>query len=145
MVFRSEKELKDYLMSRCEAALVDMQIKIHELIHEYIKRFYAEYSPKIYHRLYQLYDSLVVSEIEQTANGFRAVVYFDPDMMNHTRSLWTEEEILETALIGDYPHGGYIGAGGTGIWFGAQDELQNRSEIFAHFKQYLIENGIPVK
>jgi len=144
MAFNSMSELERYLMSRCYKSVIAMQNHIHNLIHSFLREFYHEFTPEVYDRTYELFNSLIKQDIIQTPNGFEAVVYFDVNSMNHVKSTMSEEEIMKTAMIGEFPHGGYAPAGGVGIWTKVLEDFK-KNNVYEQFKQYLIKNGVPVK
>lgn len=158
MVFNSIEEIERYLLEKCEKGLYEAQERIFNKIEEFIDKFYSEYDPELYQRTHQFYRSLVESKIIPTSNGYEAYVYFDIDQLDHSikrlktsnggyRTIknkgWSEETILETAMIGNFPHGGYSSAGGTGIWTNAIPEITE--EAYQYLKQALISEGIPLK
>lgn len=156
MVFKNEAQLKEFLLKKCENALMKSQEQIYQIINRFVKQFYAEFSPEMYERTYQLYQSLVKTDIRHTGSGYEAYVYFDVDALDHYfhsmrvngkvyqyegKHKWSEQEILDTALTGDLPHGGY--AGGTAIWTEALSVLN--VEAVNTLKRMLISEGIPIK
>ena len=156
MIIKNEAQLKELLMAKCKNALVKSQEQIYQIIDRFIKEFYAEFSPEMYERTYQLYRSLVKSDIVSTGNGYEAHVYFDIDALDHYshtirvhgktytyegKHKWSEQQILDNALTGDLPHGGH--AGGTAIWTEALSMLN--TEAINTLKRMLISEGIPIK
>lgn len=156
MIIKNEAQLKELLMAKCKNALLKSQEQIYQIINRFIKDFYTEFSPEMYERTYQLYQSLVKSEIVSTGNGYEAHVYFDIGALDHYshsirvngnvytyegKHKWSEQQILDTALTGDLPHGGH--AGGTAIWTKALSKLN--AEAINTLKRMLISEGIPIK
>ena len=141
------------------------QEKVFMVISRFVKEYYAEYSPDVYERTYQLFRSLVKTDVQPTSNGWEASVYFDLDKLDYfTRIVpqgqpwtpyakpentfrgesWNGERdawVLETAMTGYKPHGDY--AKGTAIWTESMAIL-NRDTIEL-LKQELIRAGIPIK
>lgn len=149
MVFRNVSDLEDYLLSRCKEAVRLMQERAFQVIDAFVKQYYAEYDPIVYERTYQLYRSLVKSEIKATGNGWTAEVYFDLDRLDYyMRKMngkwyrnvgWDEQKTLSSAAHGH--HGGKYA--GTAIWDDPMIVLtKNRRNIL---KKALIDAGIPVK
>ena len=105
----------------------------------------------MYERTYQLFRSLVKSDIKQTANGWVAEVYFDLDALDYHMKLVngiprpnegaSEKKTLESAMIGEKPHDGY--ASGTSIWTESLSILNQ--ERYNMLKKVLNDAGIPVK
>lgn len=143
MTFSSKKDLEKYLLSKMEDSVLEAQNIVYSVLEAFINNFYDEYDPVKYNRTFQLYKSLVKSKIEKVGNGYKAVVYFDASQMNHIESEWSDEQILETAAIGSYPHGGYPNAGGNGILNNAMPIISQ--EAYNWLKQALKDRGIPIK
>lgn len=154
MVFKNEKQLKDFLLAKCQSAIVQAEEKVHRIIDDCLKQYYNEFAPDEYIRTQQLLHSLVRSGVKSTANGFEAEVYFDVGKLNYQTghiatqhgtgyATWDAETVLRVAMTGDYgglPHGGY--EGGTAIW---TESLQRLGNILELLKQELIAQGIPIK
>ena len=143
MVFNSKKDLEKYLLSKMEDAVFESQAIVYDVLEAFINNFYDEFEPKVYNRTFQLYKSLVKSKIEKVGNGYKAVVYFDASRLNHVESELSDERILEIAVIGKYPHGGYRKAGGNGILNNAMPIISQ--EAYHWLKQALKDKGIPIK
>ena len=77
MTFDSVDALKSYILSRMQPAVQKAQEQVYQVIDRFVKEYYAEFSPEVYERTYQLYRSLVKSDIKSTGNGYEACVYFD--------------------------------------------------------------------
>ena len=157
MVFKNEAELKKHILAKCKNAIIKSQAQVYQIIDRFVKQFYAEFTPEMYDRTYQLFQSLVKGDIKSTPNGYEAYVYFDVDMLDHyvhtikvngkTYSYsgkhdWSEQDILDNALTGSLPHGGYAGAGGQSIWNEALSVLN--TEAIEVLKRMLISEGIPI-
>lgn len=160
MTFKNLDELKKHIMLKSKDAISLMQERVYLVISRFLKEHYAEYSPDMYERTYQLFRSLVKTNIEQTKNGYKAKVYFDLDELDYSmkklngktykntfhKQPWTHDNdawVLDNAMMGEYSHGGYEGAGhGTAIWNEWIFLTEQKYEIF---KKALIDAGIPVK
>ena len=149
MTFDSMDALKTYIISRCGDAIQKAQEQVYQIIDRFVKEYYAEFSPTMYERTYQLYKSLVKSDIVSTGNGFTAEVYFDIGMLDYYMKKingkeypnkgWSEEKTLTAAAHGS--HGGY--ASGTAIW---DEPLQVlNTEAYNMLKRMLIASGIPLR
>ena len=154
MTFNSMDELKNYILSHSRVAIEQAHEIIYGKIAEFLFKFYDEYEPSLYQRTLELLNSCVKDEVKSTGNGWVAEVYFDASKMNHSiKTLqgigswankgWSEEQILETVLEGDYPHGGYELAKGKPIWEPILNMLD--AEAIDTLKQELIDAGIPVR
>lgn len=146
MVFKNEAELKKFLMPKIENALVKSQEQVYQIIDRFIKEFYAEFSPEMYERTYQLYRSLVKSEIIPTGNGFEANVYVDIGSLDYvTGARPSGEQVVDAANWGRHGAMGLAVADfkGTSIW---SEPMQILSvEAINILKRMLISEGIPIK
>ena len=73
MTFSSMEELRTYILSRSKVAVQLAQEKIYQVISRFVKEYYTEFSPELYDRTYQLFRSLVKTDIVQTLNGWENV------------------------------------------------------------------------
>lgn len=153
MVFKTKKELENYLMSKMQDSIEEAQQKVYDVLYEFIDHFYQEYKPVEYQRIFDVYKSMVKSEIIKTGHSYKTMVYFDASQMDHqvldgyygeSRELseWSEEQILHTALVGEHPHGGYIKAPGQGILLNGMPVVQE--EAIQWLIDALQKNGIPI-
>lgn len=167
MTFDSIEALKSYILSKSQVAIQKAQEQIYQVIDRFVKEYYAEYSPIVYERTYQLYRSLVKSEIIYTGNGWEAQVYFDISMLDYqikqlhgnpvdggymnpyngaispdgtfSNPKGSAELVMESAAHGS--HGGW--AGGTAIW---DDPIAILNvEAYNILKRMLISEGIPIR
>lgn len=158
MVFNNENELKAFLLSKCTAAVAEAQKKVHKVIDDCLIEFYMEYEPEEYLRTGQLLHSLVKTNVTQNGDVITAEVYFDASALGYTKGYkilknthrhgilgyanWDSGKVLEIAMEGDYPHGGYLGAGGDGIWDKSMFRLK---DILKILERELKAQGIPIK
>ena len=165
MVFNSLDELKNYILTQSQVAIEKAQEKVAIIIKHFLDEYYKEFSPEVYIRTNQLLNSLVKSDIKNVGDGWVAEVYFDISKLDYSkrevpkgqpwsdyasenntyrRNNWTKENdewVLETAMIGSKPHGGY--AGGTAIWTESMEVLDKQA--IKILKEELIKAGIPVR
>ena len=167
MTFDSVDALKSYILSRSEVAVKLAQERVYQVINRFVKEYYAEFTPEVYERTYQLFRSLVKTGIKQTGNGYVAEVYFDASnldykikhlhshpveggFMNPYNHVVTPDgtfqnskgdagKVLESAAHGS--HGGYTS--GTALWDDSLKVLNK--EAYNMLKKALIDAGIPVK
>lgn len=155
MIFKNEKQLKSFLLTKCKNAIVQTEEKVHRIIDNCLKQFYREFNPDEYIRTEQLLHSLVKSDVKSTGNGFEAEVYFDVDALNYQNGAielqsggigyanWDKDTILDVVMTGSYsglPHGGY--EGGTAIW---TESIERLGDIWNLLEQELRAQGIPIK
>lgn len=154
MIFKSEKQLKEFLLTKCKAAVVQTEEKVHRIIDDCLQQFYNEFQPDEYIRTEQLLHSLVKSDVKSTGNGFEAEVYFDVNSLNyqngwietmsgHGYANWDKDTILEVVMTGSYsglPHGGH--EDGTAIW---TESIKRLGDIWNLLEQELRAQGIPIK
>lgn len=145
MVFKNEAQLKSFLLSKCQNALIKAQEQVYQIIDRFVKEFYAEFSPEMYERTYQLYRSLVKSDIVSTGSGYKAEVYFDFSSLVYTSgSSPSGEQVMNAAAYGGHgAEGLHIIAGGTGIWDEPKQILN--AEAINILKRMLISEGIPIR
>lgn len=146
MVFKNETQLKTFLMAKCKNAMIKSQEQVYQIINRFVKEFYAEFSPEMYERTYQLYRSLVKSDIKPTSNGYEAEVYFDLSSLYYvTGSQPSGEQVMGAAEWGR--HGAMDLAvadfKGTSIWHEPLEILN--AEAINILKKMLITEGIPIK
>ena len=66
MTFNTVEELEKYVLEQARKSLIPIQEQVYAIINRFVKEYYAEYTPEVYERTYQLYKSLVKSDIEKT-------------------------------------------------------------------------------
>ena len=117
MTFHSIEELKQYILSHSQNALQKATEQVYQIINRFVKEFYAEYSPSMYDRTYQLYQSLVKTDVEVSGNGCTAYVYFDfSSLVYMTGSRPSGSQVMNAAAYGGHgAEGLHVIAGGTGI------------------------------
>lgn len=146
MVFKNEAQLKSFLLSKCQNALIKAQEQVYQIIDRFVKEFYAEFSPEMYERTYQLYRSLVKSDIVSTGNGYKAEVYFDISSLDYvTGSRPSGEQVMGAAEWGRHGAMGLavVDFKGTSIWHEPLEILN--AEAINILKKMLISEGIPIK
>lgn len=163
MVFKNKNELLTFLYDKAYDALKNAQIVVYEIIQDFLQQFYDDYDPSLYSRTEQLLRSLVKGDIQPSAKGYVAEVYFDLDELQYSKYDWqggnppSGEQVFEAAkqglhgAIGD-AGGGYQfhyvdprtkGGTGVNIW---SDPLQVLdAEAIRILKDRLVEQGIPLK
>ena len=137
------------------------------IINRFVKEYYAEFSPAVYERTYQLFRSLVKTDVRSTGNGWVAEVYFDASMLDYQIKHLTKwptnggymnpfngaissdgsfpnpkgsaDLVLQSAAHGS--HGGYTS--GTAIWDEPLAILN--TEAINILKRELIAAGIPIR
>ncbi len=145
MVFRTIAELKSYLLSHSKSAVERVTGQVYQVIDRFVKEFYAGFTPEMYDRTYQLYSSLVKSDIEPTGNGWEAVVYFDYSSLVYTTGASPSGQQVTSAAA----HGGHgadglcVINGSTGIWDEPMSILS--TEAYEMLKRMLIAEGIPIR
>ena len=154
MEFRSSDEIKRFLKAKMQPAIIKAEEQVYMIIDRFIKQFYAEYSPELYERTYQLYRSLVKSEIKETANGYEATVYFDLSNIDYSyRTLGgkryshngaSPDEVMAAAAKGGHGAEGWkIASHGTGIYDDPINVLNK--EAINLLVRMLQSEGIPIR
>ena len=152
MVFKNEKQLKEFLLKKCKYALEDATRSVYKIIDEFVREYYKDYTPEMYERTYQLFNSFVMTDVKRVGNGYEAYVYFDLDSIKYvTGNQPTAEQVMDAAkqglhgAIGEdflYVHGD-SGNRLINIWNTPQWVI--KAEAFEILKEKLIANGIPIK
>lgn len=145
MVFNNEKQLKDFLLKKCQIALKNAQEKAYKIIDLYMQRFYADYSPEMYERTYQFMRSLVKSDIRMNGNEIIAEVYFDLGYKYDTGKKPSGEQVMRAAAYGGHGASGLkvVYGGGADVWFTPLEILDSKAiEILV---QELKAAGIPIR
>jgi hypothetical protein len=161
MKFKSEAQLKSFLMQKCRAAVAGTEQKVHNIIDKCLQQYYDQFEPEEYIRMYQLLHSLVKGKVEKVGNGYRAKVYFDVDSIHYQNGYveikstettgrygyanWDTDTILNVVMTGSYsglPHGGY--AKGTAIWSKSQAMIQTLGGIYKMLERELAMIGVPI-
>lgn len=153
MTFKNTKELKSYILKKNESAMIQAQSKVYQIVNTFVKEFYVGYSPAQYERTYQLYQSLIKSDVQISGNSVTATVYFDASRLDYYMKMingkespnhgWSAETVLNVAMISGVPHGGYSPAGGNGIYLEAIAKLNQ--EAIKGLKDSLVSTGIPIR
>lgn len=164
MVFKNQKELEKFMLSKCQSALTKAQEKVYRIIDKFLNDFYDDYDPSTYvdlegnerhkrHyyvRTYQLLHSLVKSEIVPSKNGYEAKVYFDSNYLNSIYSDGNHPsglQVMEAAAQGLH---GAIGEdfqyveGRTGVSVWNDPIKQLNAEAIDILVDMLKAEGIPV-
>ena len=164
IVFNSVDALKNHILSCSKVATERAAEKVYYVIDKFLSQFYQEFAPEVYKRTYQLFMSLVKTDVKRTKNGWEATVYFDISKLNYStrivpdgkpwssnntfhRESWTDENtkwVFENAMTGIYTHGGYEGASeNTAIW--EESIAWLTKEKLEIFRQALVSAGIPIR
>lgn len=146
MTFKNEAQLKSFLLSKCNSALLKAQDKVYDIIDMFVQRFYADYDPVMYERTYQLLHSLVKSEIISTGSGYEVSVYFDAGSLGYSTGRHPSgEQVVGAAAYGGHGATGLkiVYGGGADIWYTPKEILD--AEAIGILKSMLIAEGIPIK
>lgn len=157
MVFKNETDLKNFLLKKCEIALIITQEKIYKIIDDCIREYYKDYDPVRYERTFQLFNSFVMTDIVPVGNGYEARVYFDIDGLRYLDGGQPSGlQVMKAAAQGDHGAIGKIpnpkwspnfqyfqGRTGVDIWNTPSQKID--AEAINMLEQELIGQGIPVK
>ena len=164
--FTSIEAIRNYIIEHSRPAVESATNYVYKILHQFMEKYYSEYSPTVYEATYQMLASLVKTDVKSTGNGWYAEVYFDAGSLDYSFKIMTKhmvdggymnpynhaispsgifpnphgsgEESLAAAMHGS--HGG--AASGTAVW----DESMNifNAELINLLIKYLKANGIPV-
>ena len=102
-VFTSIVDLQNAMQQSCTVAIQNAtEILLAELQRLIITEFYMQYSPKMYKRTQQFYESATKEMVTDLCGR----IFMDADKMHYLEPHWTGEIQLEAANEGN--HGGYI-------------------------------------
>lgn len=171
MTFKSIDDIKKYILLHSKDAVQKTQEQAYQVINRFVKEYYSEFSPSVYERTYQLFRSLVKTDVKSTGNGWVAEVYFDLDTLDYHIKNFTKPEYYNKDKGGyEHPykneispngkfnnegwsemktleaamagsHGGYTD--GTPIWDYSIAVLSQ--EMYHILKRMLNDAGIPVR
>ena len=154
MVFKNEKQLKEFLLAKCKSALINTQERVYRILERFMQEYYADYSPELYERTYQLYRSLIKVDITPTNNGYKTEVGFDIKGLQYMSGAQPSGEQVMKAASAGY-HGAVGAANGVALKFVAGDTgtmLWNeqlrvgvQAEALKILKNMIIAEGIPIK
>ena len=146
MVFKNESQLREFLLSKSKNALIKTQAQVYQIIDKFVKEFYTDYSPELYERTYQLYRSLVKSDIISTGNGYKAHVYFDLDSLDYVYGARPSgEQVMGAAAEGWHGADGLLvksGDTGVSIWNDPKEIVD--ANAIGILERMLKAEGIPV-
>lgn len=143
--------IKKDVLNKMPKAIVAVQNRVHDVCTKFLNVFYGEYEPSVAIRTYQVFNSLVKSDIRRIGNGYEADVYFDLSALNHPVSYtgqngmtvnrnYSESAIMSSVMIGS-THGGAVG--GTPVFTEAD------AQVAANARQWLAQElraaGIPIR
>lgn len=154
MTFKNESQLRKFLLEKCTKAVDNTKEKVYEEFAGNLNQFYHEFRPEEYIRTGALFNSLEVTGVKRVGNqhmsSVTAEIYFETPQYDHGwvplqsggfgYSYWTDEYILDVAMKGSFPHGGY--EGGTAIWTDSMAKLGGRQGIKNLLKQELQKQGL---
>lgn len=150
MTFKNEAQLKKFLMEKCTNAVANVERKVHEEFAGNLNQFYTEFRPEEYIRTGALFNALEVTGVKRAGNRVATEIYFNTPSYDHGLvplqsggygySYWTDDYILDVAMTGKFPHGGY--EGGTAIWTESMAKLGGRQGIKILLIQELKKQGL---
>ena len=150
MTFKNEVQLKKFLMGKCTKAIDSAKEKVYGEIAGNLNQFYTEFRPEEYIRTGALFNSLEVTGVKRAGNHVGAEIYFNTPSWEHGwiplqsgnrgYSYWTDDYILDVAMTGKFPHGGY--EGGTAVWSDSLQSLGGRRGIKNLLIQELKKQGL---
>lgn len=150
MVFKNEKQLKNFLMDKCAKAVSETEREIYEEMAGNLNQFYYEFHPEEYMRTGALFNSLDSTGVIKSGDSISAKVGFDMPRYRHGwvplqnggfgRSTWSDEKIFNVVMTSSHPHGGW--EEGTAIWTETMEKLGGRTGIKNLLKQELKRQGL---
>ena len=77
--FTSIEQIKEYIIQHSKPAVESATNYVYKILHQFMEKYYSEYSPSVYEATYQMLASLVKTDVKSTGNGWVAEVYFDEE------------------------------------------------------------------
>lgn len=157
MVFKNEKQLRQHLLTKCQPAVREAQERIYHILNMFLSDFYKGYDPKVYHRTYQLFQSLVKSDVKISGKKVTAEVYFDLSGIDYStnddKQRPTGEQVMDAAKKGAHGAIGRMdngknfyfvgGNASVNVWEAPMRTID--AEAINTLVEMLIREGIPVK
>jgi hypothetical protein len=151
MTFKNEAQLKKFLARKCTSAVNNTRKKVHKEFAKNLDKYYSEFTPEEYIRTGALHGSLDSTAAINNGNGAEAKVFFNapsyqqgmmplqhtPEHGRYGWATWSGEKVLDVAMTGGLPHGGY--AGGTAIF---TESMANLGDIESLLMQELKNQGL---
>lgn len=152
MIFKNEKQLKDFLLSKCKTAVQSTANGAYQEIKDRTVDWYDDYTPVDdgYERTYQLHGernaNFIIREGNYSGDNCEETIRLDTNGMYYTGKNPSRKQVIDTAAQG--LHGVSDGDGwfymfgetGVELW---DDELQER--VKGELIHALIAQGIPIK
>lgn len=145
MAFKSIDEIKTAILDRAKIAMENAQEEVYVIMQNVLKQFYAEFTPEMYDRTYQLLSSCVKGSIRNEGNKIVTEVYFDSGLLHYTTGEQpTGKEVMWAAALGEHGAWGmHMISGDTEIFPDSVEAIKRY--IFPILKSELQKAGIPVK
>lgn len=149
MVFKSEEQLRNYILTKCKNAIAHTQEIVRQDMIQQADAFYEDYDPIMYDRTGQLNDNggqsekfIVKSPITTIGNRCESTVYLDASALNYTTGRQPSGEQVLTAAVGG-GHGAtnlrIMRGGGVSLWNPYLQEKSNSDLV-----KSLISQGLPL-
>ena len=84
-IIKNTADLNVALNTAMLFAIKKVQDRVYDVIQNFIKDYYHDYSPVVYQRTYDFFNSLTKSEIKKVSNGYVCEVYIDMSQMDYYR------------------------------------------------------------
>lgn len=150
MDIKNDAQLRKFLMAKCAEAVTNAEKKVYDELANNLNQFYSEFDPEEYIRTGALLSSLESTGVTQAGDSVEAEVGFNTPSYEkgwiplqsggYGLACWSDQKILDTAMTGDLPHGGY--EGGTAIWTESMRNLGGKQGIERLIKQELKKQGL---
>lgn len=144
MIFKSDEELKSFLMAKCQSAIAITQDNVRQDIKTLADNFYNDYDPVVYERTGQLNSDNFIqkSPIDAFGNECRASVYLDVNSLNYvTGRQPSGAQVVSAAVQGGHGATGLkvVSGNGARLW---DEQLQSRA--MNSLISELMAQGIPI-
>lgn len=150
MDIKNDAQLRKFLMAKCTEAVANAEKKVHKEFADNLNQFYSEFTPEEYIRTGALLGSLESTGVTQNGDSVEAEVGFNTPHYEKGwlplqsggfgLACWSDEKILDTAMTGSLPHGGY--EDGTAIYTESMKNLGGKQGVERLIKQELKKQGL---
>lgn len=156
---KNTKQLEKAMGELMKEALFDASKAVEEIVDEFLRQWYLDYTPVMYERTSQFLYSCVTSKVIRRGNSYQTKVYIDWKNMHHTKKIMQNgAEVTkpltksEEHLIVEYANQGIHGIEDSEegqkpvkFWDDALSEMEQKDIIINAFYDYLKWKGYDVE
>lgn len=137
MLIKNDTELNKALQQVASKALAETQEKIRQCIDNFVRQYYAEYTPRVYERTYQFLESITKTNVSIKGNTITCEVYIN-------EGLHYEDNTMEVLDIINQGYHGNKRIKGTPVWKDSEAMIEQMNLFYGSFKEALVKQGFTV-